>query len=79
MNLVALEELRQLPRCSGDDARQRHGEVVPQREVGFARLTAFLPALEDLENQPIAFLAVLAEQRLDVLDRRRLERLEAVR
>ena len=78
LNLVALEELRQLALVLGDDARQRHGEVVPQREVGFARLTAFLAALQDLENQPIAFFAVLAEQRLDVLDRRRLERLEPV-
>src|ERR1044071_7164616 len=35
-------------------------------------------ALQNLENQLVAFLAVLAEQRLDVLERRRLERLEPV-
>ena len=37
-----------------------------------------LAALQDLENELVAFLAVLAEQRLDVLERRRLERLEPV-
>src|SRR5258705_356182 len=35
-------------------------------------------ALEDLENQLVAFVAVLAEQRLDVLERGRFERLESV-
>ena len=37
-----------------------------------------LAALQDLENELVALLAVLAEQRLDVLERRRLERLEPV-
>jgi hypothetical protein len=37
-----------------------------------------LAALQDLENELVALFAVLAEQRLDVLERRRLERLEAV-
>ena len=41
-------------------------------------MPAFLPALQDLENQPVALLAVLPHQRLDVLDGGRLERLEAV-
>jgi hypothetical protein len=59
------------------DARQRHGEVVAQRQIGLpARLV--LAALEDLEDELIALVAVLAQQRLEVLDRRRLERLEAV-
>ena len=77
LNLIALEELRQRRPVFGDDARQRHREVVAQREVGLPRRLV-LAALQDLEDQLIAFVAVLAEQRLDVLDRRRLERLEAV-
>jgi hypothetical protein len=35
-------------------------------------------APQHFENKPIALFAVLAGQRLDVLERRRLERLEAV-
>ncbi len=77
LNLVALEELRQLAAMLGDDARERHGEVVAQRQVGLARRLV-LAAAQHLEDQLVAFFAVLAGQRLDVLERRRLERLEAV-
>ena len=77
LNLVALEELRQRAVILRDDARQRHGQVVAQRQIGLARLP-LLAALEDLEDEPVALFAVLAEQRLDVLDGRRLERLEPV-
>ena len=77
LDLVALEEPRQLPAMLGDDAGQRHREVVAQREVGFARRLV-LAAAQHLENELVAFFAVLARQRLDVLERRRLERLEAV-
>src|SRR4051812_25130142 len=45
LNLVSLEELRQLSAMLGDDPRQRDGEVVAQREVGLA---AVLAAPEDL-------------------------------
>ena len=77
LNLVALEQARQLRLVMRDDARERHGQVVAQREVRLpARLV--LAALEDLEDELVALVAVLAEQRLEVLDRRRLERLEAV-
>src|SRR5690606_8300400 len=77
LDLEALEELRQRVPVLGDDARERHRQVVAQCEVGLAgRLV--LAALQDLEDQLIAFLAVLAEQRLDVLDGGRLERLEPV-
>src|SRR5262249_4918481 len=61
----------------GDDARQRHRQVVAQRQIGLAARLV-LAALEDLENELVALLAVLAEQGLQVLDRWRLERLEAV-
>ena len=37
-----------------------------------------LPALENLENELVAFFPVLAKQRLDVLEGWRLERLEPV-
>src|SRR5262249_48319134 len=77
LDLVALEEPRQLVLILRDRTGQRHGEVVAQGEVRFAGVLV-LAALQDLENQLVAFFAVLAEQRLDVLERRRLERLEAV-
>src|SRR5207245_255644 len=51
--------------------------VVAEREVRFpARLV--LAALQDLENELVALFAVLADQRFDVLERGRLQRLEAV-
>ena len=77
LDLIALEEPRQLVLILRDDARERHGEVVAQRQIRLAARLV-LAALEDLENELVALLAVLAEQRLDVLERRRLERLEAV-
>jgi hypothetical protein len=77
LDLVALEVLRQRAAMLGDDARQRHGEVVPEGQVGLSRRLV-LAALQDLEDELVALLAVLAEERLDVLDGRCLERLEAV-
>src|SRR4051812_8096996 len=60
-----------------NDARQRHRQVVAQREIGLtARLV--LAALQNLEYELVAFIAVLPHQRVDVFDRRRLERFEAV-
>ena len=61
----------------GDDAGERHRQVVAQRQVGLARRLV-LAAAQHLENELVAFFAVLARQRLDVLERRRLQRLEAV-
>jgi hypothetical protein len=60
-----------------DDTGQRHGEVVAQSEVGLAGGLPF-SAFQNLVNELVAFVAVLAEQGLDIFDRRRLERLEAV-
>src|SRR5262249_52055131 len=77
LNLIPLEELRQLVLVLCNDARERDGEVVAQREVGLAGVLV-LAALENFENELVAFFAVLAEQRLDVLECRRLEGLEAV-
>ncbi len=77
LDLVALEETRQRAPVLGDDPGQRHGQVVAQRQVGLAG-GLVLAAAQDLEDQLGAFVAVLARQRLDVLERRRLERLEAV-
>src|SRR5262249_1507435 len=77
LDLIPLEELRQRALVLRDDARERDGEVVPQREIRFAGVLV-LAALQDLENELVAVLAVLPEERLDVLERRRLERLVAV-
>src|SRR5207247_6837885 len=68
LDLIPLEESRQLVLVLRHDARERHGQVVAQREVRVAGVLV-LAALQDLENQLVAFLAVLAEQRLDVLER----------
>ena len=77
LDLIPLEELRQLVLILRDDSRERHGQIVPQREIG---LTAafMLATLENLENELVAFFAVLPQERLDVLERRRFERLEPV-
>jgi hypothetical protein len=37
LDLIALEEARQLRLVMGDDAGQRHRQVVAQRQVGLAR------------------------------------------
>ena len=77
LNLIALEELRQLVLILRDDASERHGQVVPERQVRLAGSLVLAP-FQDLENELVALFAVLAEQRLDVLEGRRLERLETV-
>ena len=77
LNLVPLEKLRQLVVILRHDASERNSEIVPQRQIGLAA-GPVLSAAENLVNQLVAFLAVFADERLDVLERRRLERLEAV-
>src|SRR6266545_2861785 len=77
LDLIPLEQPGQLALVLRDDARERHGEVVAQRQVGLATRLVFA-ALENLEYELVALLAVLAEERFDVLDRRRFERLESV-
>ena len=77
LNLIALEEARQLVLILRDDARERDGEVVPEREIGLAR-SLVLSAAQNLENELAPLLAVLPGERLDVLERGRLERLESV-
>ena len=77
LDLVPLEVLRQFAAVLGDDARERYGQVVAQGKVGFARRLVLATA-QDLENELVPLLAVLAGQRLDILERGRLERLESV-
>src|SRR6185369_11241720 len=77
LNLIALEKPWQLVLILRDDARQRNRQVVAQRQVRLAARLV-LAALQDLENELVAFFAVLAEQRLDVLEGWRLERLEPI-
>ena len=59
LNLVALEELRQLVLILRDYARQRDSQIVSQREIGFAALF-MLTALEDFEDELVPFFAVFA-------------------
>jgi hypothetical protein len=61
----------------GDDARERHRQVVAQRQIRFPGRFV-LAAPQYFEDQLVAFFSVLSGQRLDVLERRRLERLETV-
>src|SRR5204863_10063823 len=77
LNLVALEKPGELVAVLGDDARERDGQIIAERQVGLARALV-LAALEDFEDELVALLAVLAQERLDVFDRGRLQRLEAV-
>jgi len=77
LNLIALEEARQFVLILRDHASQRHREIVAKRQVGLAARFV-LAAFQNLENEFVALFAVLAEQRLDVLERGRLERLEAI-
>src|SRR5262249_58878428 len=62
----------------GRHPRQRHGEVIPQGEVGLAGLLV-LTAAEDLEYELVALVAVLAHEDIEPLEGRGRERLEAVR
>src|SRR4051812_47094822 len=77
LNLVALEEPRQLAAIVSDHARERHRQVVAQREIRLARGLPFAAA-QHLVYELVALFAVLPRQRLDVLERRRLERLETI-
>ncbi len=77
LNLIALEEFRQLPAMLRHHARERDGQVVAQREVGLAGRFV-LAAAQHLVYELVALFAVLARQRLDVLERGCLERLESV-
>jgi hypothetical protein len=77
LNLIALEELRQLAAMFGDDARERNRQVVAKRQIGFPRRLV-LPPAQHFEDQLVAFFAVLAGERLDVLERWCLQRLEAI-
>ncbi len=77
LDLIALEEPRQLVLVLRDDARQRHRQIVAKGEIRLAGSRMLAPA-QDLENEPVPLLAVFAKERLDVLERRRLERLEPV-
>jgi len=63
--------------CGTDPFRLMDAFLRQLREIGFAGVLV-LAALQDLENELVALVAVLSQQRLDVLERRRLERLEAV-
>src|SRR5207244_1582447 len=61
LNLIALNKPRQLVLILRDDARQRHRQVVPQGKVGYAARLV-VAAAENLEDQLVAFFAVLPEQ-----------------
>src|SRR5437763_8488541 len=77
LNLIAFEKLRQIVLILRDDARERNSQIVAQREIGLAGLFV-LAALENFEDELIAFFAVLTHQGLDIFDRGSFQRLEAV-
>ena len=77
LNLVALEQPGQLVPILRDDPCQRHRQIVAKREVRLAARLV-LAALQNLENELVAFIAVLADERLDILERRRFQRLEPI-
>src|SRR5260221_533573 len=58
-------------------AHGRHGQVIAQRQVALARCR-LVAALEDLEDQLLAFVAVFARQGLEPLERRRVQRQETM-
>ena len=86
LHLVAFEEARQLAAILGDDARQRHGQVVAHAGIADAvlggavsqRALQLFATLEDAEDELVALVAILAEQRGQPLHGRRLQRLEAI-
>ena len=69
--MIALERRAELADVLGGEAGQRHGEIEPQADVAAA---VVLEAVELL----VGFLAPLAEQDFEVLERRRVDRAEAV-
>ncbi len=75
--MIALEEFWQLVLILRDDARQGHRQIVAQRQIGCTRLF-MLAALEDFEDELIAFVAILAHQGLDIFDRGSFQGLEPV-
>src|SRR6266496_294347 len=77
LNLVALEKLRQFVLILGDDTSQRHGQIVAQRQIRFAGLFVFA-ALENFEDELIAFLAIFSPERLDVFNSGSFQGLETV-
>ena len=52
--------------------------MLPDGHTMYQTLTGMLAPAQDLENEPVALLAILAKERLDVLERRGLQRLEPV-
>jgi hypothetical protein len=74
---VALVRDRQLAAVRGGHPRQRHRVVVTQRQVGLAGALVLATA-QDLEDQLVALVAVLAEQHVQPLEGRRDQRLEPV-
>src|SRR5215475_2775977 len=74
---VALVRNRQLAAVGGGHPRQRHGQVVTQGQVGLAG-PLVLAAAQDLEDELVAVLAVLAHEDLGPLEGGGGERLEPV-
>src|SRR5439155_360131 len=74
---VALVRNRQLAAVGRGHPRQRHRQVVTQGQVGLAG-PLVLAAAQDLEDELVAFLAVLAHEDIEPLEGRGGERLEPV-
>src|SRR5262249_9343801 len=74
---VALVRHRQLAAVRGGHARQRHRQGIPEGRVGLAG-PPVLATAQDLEDELVAFLAVLAHEDVEPLEGRGGERLEPV-
>src|SRR6185369_155657 len=77
LNLITLEKFRQLVSILSHDAGEGNRQIVPQREIRFAR-SLVNATLKYLEDELTPFFAILTRQRFDILNGRRLERLKAV-
>src|ERR1041385_5650103 len=59
LNLIALEEFRQLVLILRDNARERHSQVITQSEISLAGFFMFA-AFQNFEDELIAFFTIFA-------------------
>ena len=83
-DLDRLERIRELRVVVSIVARERHGQIEPQAEVGELRVSTARGRLElraplqNLEDQLLVLAAVARQQETNVLERRRFDTPEAV-
>ena len=77
LHLVTLEDASNFILMHGDEARERHGEVVAQPEVARAR-GGFCPPHEDFKEKLISLLAIFTHEGFDIFDGGRFDGGKAV-